>query len=122
MNLGPGPWGTNWEKFYVENAGGNINIIDSIIRSLDQTHWQKEERQINQMVEREQEQEQERKQEQEQEQLRQLQTHWQCQTTQIRVTHRLPSRWCMNTSPCAVEIHAIQEAGKSGLEELFQKM
>jgi hypothetical protein len=67
------------------------------------------------MVEREQEQEQERKQEQEQEQeqLRQLQTHW--QTTQIGVTHRLPSRSCMNTSPCAVEIHAIQE--EAGLEE-----
>ena len=71
------------------------------------------------MVEREQEQEQERKQEQEQEQLRQLQTHWQCQTTQIGVTHRLPSRSSMNTSPWSVAVHAIQEAG---LEELFQKM
>jgi hypothetical protein len=69
------------------------------------------------MVEREQEQEQEWKQEQEQEQLRQLQTHW--QTTQIGVTHRLPSRSCMNTSPWSVAVHAIQEAG---LEELFQKM
>ena len=73
---------------------------------------QEEEQEEEQAEEQEEEEEQERK--QEQEQLRQLQTHW--QTTQIGVTHRLPSRSCMNTSPCYVAVHAtrsrpIQEAG-----------
>jgi hypothetical protein len=75
-----------------------------------QTHWQKEERQ---KVEQEQEQEQlrqrqthwqkeerqmvEQEQEQEQEQLRQRLPTLPTSATQIGVTHRLPSRSCVNT-------------------------